>query len=100
MVSSHAFNVSMFIRCVYKPVAVPFFISRSAACTSHDGSSFVSVWIMVLCAHVFACADVLGLWLRLGLERCRNILLFCSVIASPMLWEKQHEKIVLTSVCG
>ena len=34
MVSSPAFNVSMFIWSL--PVAVPFFISRSAASTSHD----------------------------------------------------------------
>ena len=49
MVSSPAFNVSMFIWSL--PVAVPFFISRSAASTSHiaiSGTSFGSVWIMVL----------------------------------------------------
>ena len=48
--SSPAFNVSMFIWSL--PVAVPFFISRSAASTSHDvtsGTSFGSVWIKVLC---------------------------------------------------
>ena len=51
MVSSPAFNVSMFIWSL--PVAVPFFISRRAASTSHDvifGTSFGSVWIMVLCS--------------------------------------------------
>ena len=50
MVSSHAFNVSMFIWSL--PVAAPFFISYSAASISHaliDGTSFESVWVMVLC---------------------------------------------------
>ena len=49
MVSSPALNVSMFIWSL--PVAVP--ISRSAASTSHDvisGTSFWSMWIMVLCS--------------------------------------------------
>ena len=49
MVSSPAFNDSIFILSL--PVAVPFFISRSVASTSHDvisGTSFWSVWIMVL----------------------------------------------------
>ena len=43
-VPSPAFNVSMFIWSL--PVAVPFFISRSAASTSHygiSGTSFGSV---------------------------------------------------------
>ena len=51
MVSSRAFNVSMLIWSL--PVAVPFFISGSAASTSHDiicGTSSGSVWIMVLCS--------------------------------------------------
>ena len=51
MVSSPAFNGSMFVWS--SPVAVPFFISRSAASTSHDvisGTSFGSMWIMVLCS--------------------------------------------------
>ena len=49
MISSPAFNASMFIWSL--PVAVSFFISHSAASTSHDvvpGTSFGSVWIMVL----------------------------------------------------
>ena len=49
MVYSPAFNVSMLIWSL--SIAVPFFISRSAASTSHDaifGTSFESVWIMVL----------------------------------------------------
>ena len=49
MVFSPAFNVSMFIWSL--PVAVPFFISRSTASTSHGiicGTSFGSVWIVVL----------------------------------------------------
>ena len=49
VVSSPAFYVSMFIWSL--PVAVPFFISCSAASTSHDvisGTSFGSMWIMVL----------------------------------------------------
>ena len=44
MVSSPAFNVSMFIWSLL--VAVPFFMARSAASTSHDvisGTSFRSV---------------------------------------------------------
>ena len=52
MVYYPAFNVSMFILWSL-PVAVAFFISRSAASTSHDvisGTSFGSVWIMVLCS--------------------------------------------------
>ena len=51
MVSSPAFNVSMFIWSL--PVVVPFFISRIAYSTSHDlisGISFGSVWITVLCS--------------------------------------------------
>ena len=51
MVSSPAFNVSMFIWSL--PVAVPFFISRTAATTSHDvisGTPHGSTWIMVLCS--------------------------------------------------
>ena len=55
MVSSPAFNVSMFVWSL--PVAVPFFISRSAGSTSHDvifGTSLGSVWIMVLC-HIARC---------------------------------------------
>ena len=50
MISSLAFNVSMFILWSLI-VAVPFFVSRSAASTSHDvfcGTYFGSVWIMVL----------------------------------------------------
>ena len=49
IVSSPAFNVSMFIWSL--PVAVPSFLSRSAASTSHGvifGTSFGSVWNMVL----------------------------------------------------
>ena len=48
MISSPAFNVSMFVWSL--PVAVLFFISRSAASTFHDViSDFVgSMWIMVL----------------------------------------------------
>ena len=41
MVSSPAFNVSMFIWPL--PVAVPFFKSRSAASTSHDVMSGTSL---------------------------------------------------------
>ena len=55
MVSSPAFNVSMFIWSL--PVVVPCFVSRSAASTSHDiisGTSFVSVWIMVLCSMSYS----------------------------------------------
>ena len=51
MVSSPASNVSIFILSL--PVAVPFFISRSAASTSHDvisGTCFGSVWIVVFCS--------------------------------------------------
>ena len=51
MVSSPAFNVSMFMWSL--PVAVPFSISRSAPSTSHDvisGTSYGSVWIMVCCS--------------------------------------------------
>ena len=51
MVSSPVFNVSTDIRSL--PVAVPFFISRNAASTSHDVisvTSFGAVWIMVLCS--------------------------------------------------
>ena len=51
IISSPAFNVSMFIWSL--PVAVSFFISRNAASTSRDvisGTSFGSVWIMVLCS--------------------------------------------------
>ena len=51
MVSSPAFNVSMFTWSL--PVAVPFFISRSAASTSHDitsSTSLGSVCIMVFCS--------------------------------------------------
>ena len=47
MVTSPAFNVSMFIWSL--PVAVPLFIYRAAS-TSHDvisGTSFGSVWIRV-----------------------------------------------------
>ena len=54
MVSSFAFNISMFIWSL--PVAIPFFISRNAASTSHDvisGTSCVSVWIKVLCSLSF-----------------------------------------------
>ena len=51
MVSSPIGNVSM---CVWSlPVAVPLFIYRSAASTSRDdisGTSFGSVFIMVLCS--------------------------------------------------
>ena len=46
MVSSPAFNVSMFMWSL--PVAVPFFISRSAASISHDIISFWSLWIKVI----------------------------------------------------
>ena len=49
IVSSLAVNVSMFIWSL--PVAVPFFVYRNAASTSHDvtsGTSVGSVWIMVL----------------------------------------------------
>ena len=52
MVSSPAFNVSMFIS-MSLPVVIPLFISRRAAFTSHDvisGTSFGSMWIMVLCS--------------------------------------------------
>ena len=55
IVSSPVFNVSMFIRSLL--VAVPFFISRSAASASHDvisGTSFGSVWIMVFCSLLFS----------------------------------------------
>ena len=51
MVSSPAFNISMFILSL--PITVPLFISLSAASTSHDvisGTCFGSVWIMVLCS--------------------------------------------------
>ena len=51
MVSSPAFNVSMFIWSF--PIAATFFTSRSAASTSRDvisGTSFGSVWIMVRCS--------------------------------------------------
>ena len=51
MVYSPAFNVTMFTWSM--PVAIPFFISRNAASTSHDvisGTSFDPVGIMVLCA--------------------------------------------------
>ena len=57
MVSSPAFNVSMLIWSL--PAAVPFFISRSAASTSHgviSGISFGSVWIMVL--RSLSCSSV------------------------------------------
>ena len=51
MVSSPAFNVSM---CIWSlTVALPFFIYRSAASTSHDvisGDSCGSVWILVFCS--------------------------------------------------
>ena len=49
MVSSPAFNVSMFMWLL----SVLIFISRSAASTSHDvisGTSFESVWIVILCS--------------------------------------------------
>ena len=52
IVSSLALNVSMFIIWSL-PIAVPFFVSHSAASTSHDvisGTSFGSVWIMVFCS--------------------------------------------------
>ena len=64
MVSSLAFYVSMF-RILSLPVAVPFFISRSAASTSHNvisGTSFGSVWIKVHC----------------GIARCRIPLMILS----------------------
>ena len=51
MVSTPAFNVSMFIWSL--SVAVPFFIYRSAASISHDvisGTSFRSVCIIVFCS--------------------------------------------------
>ena len=41
MVSSPAFNVSMFMWLL--PVAIPFFISRSAVSTSHDVFSGTSL---------------------------------------------------------
>ena len=50
MISSPAFNVSMFIWSL--PVALPLFKSRSAASTTHDvisGTSYGSVWMMVRC---------------------------------------------------
>ena len=52
VVSSPAFNVSMFIWNL--PVADQLFISRSAASTSHDvisGTSVGPVWITVLSTH-------------------------------------------------
>ena len=52
MVSSPVFKVLMFIWSL--PIASTFFISRSAASTSHDvisGTSFGSVWIMVHCSY-------------------------------------------------
>ena len=52
IVCSPAFSVSMFIWIV----AVTFFMSRSAASTSHDvisGISFVSVMVMVLCSLLY-----------------------------------------------
>ena len=60
MVYFPAFNVSMFIWSL--PVAVPFFISRSAAFTSHDGISGRSL-ILGQC----------GLWyyVHCRIPRCR-----------------------------
>ena len=52
MVSSPAFNVSMFIYG-RMPVVDLFFLSQSAASTSHDvksGTSFGAVWIIILCS--------------------------------------------------
>ena len=51
MVYYPAFNVSMFIWSLH--VAVPFFVFRSAASTSHGviwGTSFGSLWITVHCS--------------------------------------------------
>ena len=45
MVSSPAFNVSLFIWSL--PVAVPFFISHSATSTSHDVNFGTSFWVSV-----------------------------------------------------
>ena len=57
MVSSLGFNVSMFIWSL--SAAVPFYISRSAASTSHDvvaGTYVGSTWIMVLCSLPYSSA--------------------------------------------
>ena len=48
MVSSRAFNVSMFIWPLL--VAVPFFISRNAASILYNLISFGIVWIVVFCS--------------------------------------------------
>ena len=45
IISSPAFNVSMFIWPL--PVAVPFFISRSATSTSHDVISRTTFYVSV-----------------------------------------------------
>ena len=55
MISSPAFNVSMFMWLL--PVAVLVFISRSATSTSYDViscTSFGPVWMMVLCSLLYS----------------------------------------------
>ena len=77
MVSSPAFNVSMFIWSL--PVAVPFFICHSAVSTFHDvisGTSFGSVLIMVICSLSHSSVENSSI---------HSMILSCSWISLPCL---------------
>ena len=77
MVSSPAFNVSMFMWLL----SVLIFISRSAASTSHDvisGTSFESVWIVILCSLSYC---------SVSNSSIRSMILLIMAFSTLLVWE-------------